>query len=281
MSSDGKTVFITGCTDGGIGNALAKVLHERGFHIFAGVRDLKKIPALKDLPHVTPVILDVTKADQIKAAVKTVADATGGKLDVLINNAAINNFMPLLDERLDTIRGLFEVNFIGPIAITQAFAPLLIEAKGLAVFITSIAGYINTPYMGPYSASKRGLELVADALRLELAPFDVGVLSVVTGAVQSNGQTYFDDLRLPEGSLYKPIEETIRKRAQGSDGVERMPTTDYAGPVVDEIVKRTTGSFWYGGSADMVRNMKTNVDVPFNVMDAHMSQGNGLDVLKK
>lgn len=129
MSLNGQVAFITGCSDGGIGSALAKTLHERGYHVFAGVRDIAKASSLKDLTHVTPVILDMTKPDQIEAAAEQVANATGGKLDVLINNAATNNFMPLLDENLESIRGLFEVNFIGPIAITQAFAPLLIKVR--------------------------------------------------------------------------------------------------------------------------------------------------------
>ena len=129
MSSARQVAFVTGCSDGGIGSALARTLHEQGFHVFAGVRNIARASSLKDLAQVTPVILDVTDSEQIKAAVKTVADATGGKLDVLINNAAKNNFMPLLDEGLDTIRGLLETNFVGPIAITQAFAPLLIKVR--------------------------------------------------------------------------------------------------------------------------------------------------------
>lgn len=71
-------------------------------------------------------------------------------MNYLINNAGRNHFMPILDEDLDAVRNLFEINFYGPLAITQAFAPLLIRAKGLAVFITSISGYVNVPYMGKY-----------------------------------------------------------------------------------------------------------------------------------
>lgn len=59
--------------------------------------------------------------------------------------------------------------------------------------------------LGVYAASKRSLEIISETLRLELKPFRVRVLAVVTGAVQSNGQTYFEDLELPEGSLYKGL----------------------------------------------------------------------------
>jgi 1-acylglycerone phosphate reductase len=97
---------------------------------------------------VTLLKLDVVKSADIQAAVEIVTAHTGGTLDCLINNAGRNHFMPVLDEDLQTVRNLFEVNFIAPIALTQAFASLLIKAKGMAVYITSISGYVNVPYMG-------------------------------------------------------------------------------------------------------------------------------------
>lgn len=143
-----ETVLITGCSDGGIGSALALVLQQRGLHVFATARDPSKMSDLKGLPNVTMLTLDVVKTDQINAAVELVTKETGGTLNYLVNNAGRNHFMPILDENLDVVRDLFEVNFYGPLAVTQAFAPLLIKAKGMAVYITSISGYINVPFMG-------------------------------------------------------------------------------------------------------------------------------------
>jgi 1-acylglycerone phosphate reductase len=110
------------------------------------------------------------------------------------------------------------------------------------------------------------LEIVAETLRLELAPFGVGVLEVVTGAVQTKGQTYFGDLKLPAQSLYKEIEQTFVSRAQGNDGMARMDAKDYASAVVDEITKRTTGRFWYGNNADAVKMSTTATAVPQDAM---------------
>lgn len=143
-----ETVLITGCSDGGIGSALALVLQQRGLHVFATARDASKMSDLDGLPNVTMLTLDVVKTDDIKAAVELVTKQTGGTLNYLINNAGRNHFMPILDEDLDAVRNLFEINFYGPLAITQAFAPLLIKAKGMAVYVTSISGYINVPFMG-------------------------------------------------------------------------------------------------------------------------------------
>ncbi|KAI0441126.1 hypothetical protein F4803DRAFT_563298 [Xylaria telfairii] len=258
------TVLITGCSDGGIGSALAAVLQKRDFHVFATARDPSKMRDLEGLPNVTFLKLDIVKPGDIKAAVEAVAKHTGGNgsLDCLIKNAGRNHFMPILDENLDTARGLVEINFMGPIALTQTFSPLLLQAKGMVVYIVSTSGYLNIPYMGTYAASKRSLEIVAETLRLELAPFGVGGLEVVTGAVH----------------LYKSIEPTIAGRAQGNDELPRMDTVEYAKPVVDDIImRRTTGRVWYGGFADQVKTSTTASGVPQSAMDQGALMGTGLD----
>jgi 1-acylglycerone phosphate reductase len=122
-----KTVLITGCSDNGIGSALGKVFQERGYHVFATARNPAKMTWLEGLSNVTQITLDITKTADIQNAVKVVTEATGGQLDYLVNNAARNHFMPVLDEDLDEVRKLYEVNFYGPLAMTQAFAPLLIK----------------------------------------------------------------------------------------------------------------------------------------------------------
>lgn len=142
-----ESVLITGCSNGGIGSALALEFQKRGYHVFATARDPSKMSKLDGLSDVTKLKLDVVSPDDIKAAVATVEKA-GGTLNYLINNAARNHFMPVLDEDLKAVKDLFEINFLAPIALTQAFAPLLINAKGMAIYITSISGNLSIPYMG-------------------------------------------------------------------------------------------------------------------------------------
>lgn len=103
-----------------------------------------------------------------------------------------------------------------------------------------------------YNASKRSIEMIADNLRLEVAPFKVKVLSVVTGAVQTMGSSYFDDWKLPENSPYKPIEATIAKRTRWEDGVPRTELMDYAAKVVDAITRGTTGKFGCGSMVSTI-----------------------------
>jgi 1-acylglycerone phosphate reductase len=124
---------------------------------------------------------------------------------------------------------------------------------------------------GTYAATKRSLELIAETLRLEVEPLGVNVIEIVTGAVKSRGQTYFEDYELPGNSVYKPIEATIKSRAQGNDGLPRMPLEEYTMVVADEIIKRTPGKFWYGEAADMVRSSTTAMAIPQSVMVSNMT----------
>jgi NAD(P)-dependent dehydrogenase (short-subunit alcohol dehydrogenase family) len=151
-----QTVLITGCSDDGIGYGLAAQFQQRGYHVFATARNISKMSKLKDLDNVTLLQLDVVDPAHIKAAVEAVSKHTGGTLDYLISNAGHNHFMPILDEDLDTVKALFDVNVFGPMALTKAFAPLVIKAKGSIAFVTSISGYINIPWMGKQS-NRKGL----------------------------------------------------------------------------------------------------------------------------
>lgn len=107
---------------------------------------------------------------------------------------------------------------------------------------------------------------MAETLRLELAPFGVDVLEVVTGAVKTNGQTYFGDFKLPEQSLYKKIEPVVASRAQGNDQLPRMDTAEYATAVAEQITSRTTGRFWYGNNAEATKMSTTATAVPQEAM---------------
>lgn len=146
-----KTVLITGCSDDGIGYGLALTFQKQGYQVFATARNLDKMAKLKDLPNVTSLQLDVTNSSQIEAAVATVEAQTGGTLDVLVNNAGRNHFMPYLDEDVEQLKALYDINVWGPLRVTKAFVPLLIKAQGSITFITSISGYLNVPFMGEYS----------------------------------------------------------------------------------------------------------------------------------
>ncbi|KAL5340681.1 putative hydroxybutyrate dehydrogenase [Aspergillus crustosus] len=258
-----KSVLITGCSNGGLGSSLALSFQKCNYHVFATARTVSKMSDLADLPNITFLPLDVIDNSQITDAVASVSEITGGKLDYLVSNAGNNRYMPVLDEDLDACRALFEVNVWGALAVIKAFSGLVAEAKGVVVGISSVGGYVNTPYMGiffvhffaslsTYAATKRSLEIYLDTLRLELAPFGVRVVSVITGSIKSKGNTYFDDLVLPEDSLYKPAEESVLERANWEDGVPRESADKWSEKVVGRLTRGATGHIWAGMSAETI-----------------------------
>ena len=143
-----KSVLITGCSAGGIGSALAEAFQKRNLHVFATARTPSKMSHLEKLPNVTLLTLDVTSASSIAAAVEAVRAKTGGKLDYLVNNSGRGFVMPTLDVNMEEAKRIFDVNFWAVLAVTQAFAPLLIAAQGTIVNISSLIGHLNVVWMG-------------------------------------------------------------------------------------------------------------------------------------
>ena len=168
----------------GIGRATALYLGARGLRVFASVR--REEDALP-LQGATPVVLDVTDTDSIRAAAEAVSRALGDEpLAGLVNNAGIAVSGPLEFLEMSEIRRQFDVNLFGQMAVTQAFLPLLRRAKGgRIVNMSSISGRVTAPLLGPYSMSKFALEAFSDALRRELEPFGMSVSVIEPGAIKT------------------------------------------------------------------------------------------------
>jgi len=166
-----RTVLVTGAGRG-IGRATTLRLAGAGWHVLAGVRraeDGERLAA-EVAGRVEPVQLDITSPDDVAA----LQDRLTG-LDALVNNAGIVVGGPIEGLPLDDLRRQLEVNVIGQVAVTQAVLPLLRASQGRVVFVSSVSGRIVTPMTGAYNASKFALEAVADALRMEVHPWRIGV----------------------------------------------------------------------------------------------------------
>jgi 1-acylglycerone phosphate reductase len=147
-----KTCLITGCSGGGVGSGLAEVFQAKGYHVFATARTPTKIPqSLHTSPNVTILALDVTSSESIAAAAETIRAKTGGKLDVLINNAGHGLNMPALDTSIVEAKKLFNANFFGVLEMVQAFQHMLIRAKGVIVNNSSMGAYMTIPFISKYS----------------------------------------------------------------------------------------------------------------------------------
>jgi hypothetical protein len=182
-------VVVTGASTG-IGRATARELAARGFDVFGSVRRPADAAQLQDElgASFTPLHCDVTDAEAVAAAARQVGDHLAGQaLFGLINNAGIAVTGPLLEVPIAELRRQLEVNLIGQMLVTQAFAPLLgadpsrARGKGRIVMVTSTGGRRAFPFMGPYAASKFALEGLSESLRRELMLLGIEVIIVAPG----------------------------------------------------------------------------------------------------
>ena len=149
MASPARSVLITGASSGSVGSALALSFATQGFTVFAGLRTVSKIdPSLSALPNVHVISLDVVSDESIAAAFDFVTSKTKGLLDCLVNNAGFTYTSPLVDTDMGTARKMFDVNFWAVLSMTKAFVPLLKNAKGTVVNVSSVGAIVHTPYLG-------------------------------------------------------------------------------------------------------------------------------------
>jgi len=186
LADDQKSILVTGASTG-IGRNLAETLAENGYHVYAGARKDKDLEALNAIENVTAVRLDVTKQDQVDAAVAMIKEKGTG-LYALVNNAGVGGGRgQVVDSPLDNTKFVYSVNVEGVYRTTKAFAPLVIESKGRIITTGSIAGTISAlPGFSVYSGSKHWIEAFTDAFAEEMKPHDVTVSVVEPGNYKSN-----------------------------------------------------------------------------------------------
>lgn len=182
-ASDRKAVLVTGASTG-IGRKITERLASEGYFVYAGARKDKDLAELDAIENVQAVRLDVTKPDEIAAAVKTITEAKRG-LYGLVNNAGVAVSGPMMQSKEEDLHYVMDVNVYGPYRVTKAFAPLLIASKGRVTTISSISGILSSPTLGIYSMSKHAIEAFGDSLAGELAPLGVTVSLVEPGNFNS------------------------------------------------------------------------------------------------
>jgi NAD(P)-dependent dehydrogenase (short-subunit alcohol dehydrogenase family) len=251
-------VVVTGASTG-IGNACALHLDRIGFRVFAGVRRDEDAERLRSSAseRLLPLKIEITDSESIDRAAHEVEAALAGEpLRGLVNNAGIAVSGPVEFLPIDEIRKQLEVNFIGHVAVTQAFLPLLRRSRGRIVNIGSVGGEVALPFLSPYAASKHAIEGFSDSLRREVEPLGVRVSVVRPGAVQSSiwerGNAAADDLlgKVPPealevyGDAVRGVRAAANQRAKDAipaqavaDVVEQALTSDK--PKTRYVVGRT------------------------------------------
>lgn len=280
-----KTVLITGCSEGSLGEALAFAFHTRGLRVFASARNPSKMANLSS-KGIETLPLDVLSPSSIAECVSAVSSKTSGRLDILVNNSGGGYSMPLSDASIDKTRELFELNVFSVLQMTQAFLPLLRESEfgGLLVNQTSISSVTTVPMTGIYNASKAAAASLTDNLRLELAPFKIKVIDLKTGAVRSG---FYDNMnmgttpRLPDNSIYGVAREEVERSMSGK-GLEKdmIGREVWAGQVVGDLLKENPElRIWRGENAWAVWFARRFM--PHTFLDENMVKMGALDVVRK
>ena len=229
---DQKAVLVTGASSG-IGRAMAEQLAKEGYFVYAGARKAEDIKALSAIANIEGIRLDVTKQDEIDAAVALVRERGKG-LYGLINNAGVGALGPLIEFDEADMRFQMDVNVMGPYLVTRAFAPLIIESKGRITTIGSISGFLTGTLYGPYSMTKFAVEAFTDALTDEMQRFGVKVSVIEPGTFKSDITLSAIERRKQHGtknedSLYvEDIQESMASPADRSNFPEPTAVAEAA-----------------------------------------------------
>jgi NAD(P)-dependent dehydrogenase (short-subunit alcohol dehydrogenase family) len=202
-----KVVLITGGSSG-IGKSIGEFLHQKGFMVYGTSRNPEKITN-----SIFPLVaLDVRDKQSIVNCLAEVIHKSG-RLDIVINNAGVGITGPIEEIPTEEIRNNFETNLFGPIEVMKAVLPQMREQKsGLIINITSIAGYMGLPYRGIYSASKGALELITEALRMEVKSFGIQITNVAPGDFATNIAAGRYHAPVVKGSAYEvPYGNTLKE----------------------------------------------------------------------
>ncbi len=231
----GKRVVLTGAS-GGIGQALARELAQKQARLVLASRSAEKLDSLarslgRSAEDVVTVAADITKEADRDHLLRSATEAFGG-IDLLINNAGIGSWAHFSDSNEEILRQIMEVNFFAPSELIRKALPVLTEGNQPAVVnVASMCGRKAMPAWTEYSASKYALCGLTEALRGELARFDIDVLLIVPGLTNSGFNSHFlqtkgkADLKFETGmapatvatATVRAIERNTTETVVGSD----------------------------------------------------------------
>lgn len=251
-------VLITGCSDGGIGAAMALEFAKAGYSVVATSRSVGTMKQLSSNENIHLRAMDVTDYEGVKAGVESII-AEYGHIDILVNNAGVPCVAPVAEMPISLLESTFKINVFGPVVLINAVVPHMVASgKGRIVNVGSIVSLCPGPLAGGYNSSKSAIEALTDALRVELRPFGLDAVFLMPGAIVSNignnsttiiRSEVFDNLK-----VYKPLKQQILARAGASQSPKSTPTAEFAEKAVAYVLaKSPSAKFIYGRFATATR----------------------------
>jgi NAD(P)-dependent dehydrogenase (short-subunit alcohol dehydrogenase family) len=232
-----RTILITGCSSG-IGLICARGMKARGWRVFATARKPEDTARL-EAEGLEAIQLDYSDTASVQACASEVARRTNGTLYALFNNGAYGQPGALEDVSRKVMEEQFAANFFGWHELTNLCIPMMRKnGSGRIVQCSSVLGLVAFKWRGPYNASKYAIEGLSDTLRLELRPFNIRVVTINPGPIESdfvkNARTAFERNIDMSRSHYKDVFERQRQRLQsGGSGRFKLPAT----AVLDKLIR--------------------------------------------
>jgi short-subunit dehydrogenase len=259
MGTIRRMALVTGASSG-IGRETARRLAQEGFKVIALARRKERLDELaKENQNIIPRPIDLSNTLELEKFCQELS-TFAEPISVLINNAGFSVRGAIEDVSLASIRRLFEVNLFALIKITQACLPGMRRLRqGTIINLSSIVGKFPFPTSGPYSATKHAVESISDALRMEVRPFGIRVVTIRPGVIATEfnevANTLTGDLLSRTHPDYKPVYQAYGAAMgklfsnisiPGPDLIANLileavlsesPKAVYsAGPLVDEIL---------------------------------------------
>ncbi|MCB9508325.1 MAG: SDR family oxidoreductase [Myxococcales bacterium] len=188
MKLEGSKIWIVGASSG-IGAAVSEALSARGAELLLSARRAPELEAVRErLAHperASVMRVDLERPDELESHAQE-AGRRLGAIDLFLCSAGISQRSLVRETRMAVERRLFEVNFMGPIALIKALLPsMLARGSGRIAVVSSLVGKFGTPMRSGYSASKHALHGYLDSLRAEVADDGVGVTLICPGYVRT------------------------------------------------------------------------------------------------
>jgi NAD(P)-dependent dehydrogenase (short-subunit alcohol dehydrogenase family) len=246
-----RVVLVTGASSG-VGRATAELLAQSGYRVFGTSR---KPDGGSNDSAVEMVPLDVRSDESVAACLSAISDRAG-RLDILVNNAGFELAGALEELSLDEAKDQFETNFFGAVRMVKAVLPMMRrERQGQIINITSLAGHSAVPFMGIYSASKFALEGYAEALRLEVKPFNIRVSLIEVGFLRTPMMTHRQMAARPIAD-YDPWRQRAYEAVHAAE--EKGPGPELVAKTVLEIATSKTPRLRYvaGQQAKLITNLR-------------------------
>lgn len=231
-----RIALVTGASSG-IGRATAELLAGNGYYVFAAARRMYRLEEIRS-DVIEPIELDVTDEEAVLAAIRHIM-AARGRIDVLVNNAAICQPGAIECVSMETARWQMEVNLFGYARFMQAVLPhMRKQNSGCIVNIVSVLSRISIPGFGWYSASKYAVEALTDAVRGEVMEFGIDVVMIAPGLIKT--EFVPNQLRALEAIEHPPAYEKLLRGIRNLVAAEpRSPGPEI---IAEAVLKAVTAS---------------------------------------